>query len=110
VWGTHFALYVFICIGTVAANLLALYVEIVPLWLMTAATCAALFRSRRRLCYQILGMTILLSLAIWGAIKDRGQFNVMLFAVAYFGAFVETFIVLRALGRAERDSTPEHSS
>jgi len=55
-------------------------------------------------------MTIFLSLAIRGAIKDRGQFNVMLFAVAYFGPFVETFIVLRALGRAERDSTPEHSS
>lgn len=109
VWWTHFALYLFIVLGTLPGNGAALYLEFIPLWLVTAGTCAALFRNRRRLCYRILGMTILLSLAGWSAIGDRDQLTVPLFLVAYFGPFVETFIVLRALGRAKRDSTPEHA-
>ena len=110
VWWTHFALYLFIVLGTLPGNGAALYVEVVPLWLVTAGTCAALFRSCRRLCYRILGMSILLSLAGWRAIGDRDQLTVPLFLVAYFGPFVETFIVLRYLGRALRDVNAEQSS
>ena len=110
VWWAHFALYLFIVLGTLPGNGAALYLEFVPLWLVTAGTCAVLFRNRRRLCYRIFGMTILLSLAGWRALADRDPLTVPLFFVAYFGPFAETFIVLRALGRAERDSTPEHSS
>ena len=110
VWWTHFALYLFIILGTLPGNGAALYLEFIPLWLVTAGTCAVLFHSRRRLCYRILGMTILLSLAAWRAIGDRDQLTVSLFLVAYFDPFVETFIVLHALGRSARDSTPEQSS
>ena len=109
-WWTHFALYLFIVLGTLPGNGAALYLEFIPLWLVTAGTCAVLFRNRRRSCYRILGMTILLSLAGWRAIGNRDQLPVPLFLVAYLGPFVETFIVLRTLGRAERDSTSEHSS
>ena len=110
VWWTHFVLYLFIVLGTIAGNLAAVYLEAWPLWFVTAVSCAVLFRKHRRLCYRILGMTILLSLAGWRAIGDRDQLTVPLFLVAYFGPFVETFIVLRALGRVERDATPEPSS
>ena len=110
VWWGHFVLYLLIVLGTLPGNGAALYLEIIPLWLVTAGTCAVLFQNRRRLCYRILGMTILLSLAGWRAIGDRDQLTVPLFLVAYFGPFVETFIVLRALGRSARDSTPEQSS
>ena len=110
VWWTHFALYLIIVLGTIAGHLAALYLEAWPLWLVTALSCAVLFRKHRRLCFRILGITTLLSLAGWRAIEDRDPLTVPLFLVAYFGPFVETFIVLRYLNRALRDVNADQSS
>lgn len=97
-WWAHLVLYVLICLGTLPGNSAALYLEVVPLWLVTGAACAYSHASRTPSCRLVLLMTIVQSLATWGVhVGGRHWAITGLFVAGYFLPFAETYVALRLL-------------
>lgn len=99
-WWAHLALYVIICLGTIPGNSAALYLEVVPLWLVTAATCAYWYAFRTPSCHEVFLLTLVQSLATWGVdAGGRSWAITCVFIVGYLTPFAESYVALRLLSR-----------